>query len=142
MLIKKIKFGTSAYNKLVSLRDEILRKPLGLKFSKEDLAKEYNQEHFAYFKENEIIAGLILVPSNDKLIKMRQVCVTNNMQGKGIGKELVLFVEAWAKENGYKQIYCHARKNALEFYSKLDYKIEGKTFLEVGLEHFNLEKKI
>ncbi|MGB0885617.1 MAG: GNAT family N-acetyltransferase [Chitinophagales bacterium] len=142
MKINVIKYKSNAYYEVLELRKEILRKPLGLKFSKEDLALEFDQIHIAYFKENEIVAGLILVPSENGKIKMRQVCVATKMQGKEIGKELVLFAENWANENQYSEMYCHARKNALAFYKKLDYELVGDVFIEVGLEHYKLVKKL
>ena len=39
-------------------------------------------------------------------------------------------------------MYCHARKNALAFYKKLDYELVGDVFIEVGLEHYKLVKKL
>ena len=98
--------------------------------------------HFAVFEKDVIIGGLILVNIDAEKIKMRQVCVSESHQGKGIGNKLVSYAEEWANENNYKIMYCHARQNAIDFYLKLDYKKEGDSFLEVGLEHFKLTKDI
>lgn len=135
-----VKHNSEAYWKCVALRDRLLRKPLGLVFSKEELMQENNQIHFALIENNEVIACLSLVPNDDKQIKMRQVCVDSTIQQKGLGRNLVLNAEKWAIENHYNKMYCHARANVLPFYEKMAYKKIGNTFLEVGIPHFKMEK--
>lgn len=135
-----IKHNSSDYWECVALRDTILRKPLDLTFSKNELLLENNQIHFAIKENYKIIACLSLVLNNEKHIKMRQVCVDTILQNKGIGKTLVLHAEKWAIQKNYKLIYCHARASVLPFYEKLGYKKVGNTFLEVGIPHFKMEK--
>ena len=142
MNIEIIQHNSKTYWQSVKLRDKILRKPLGLEFTKEELLKEDKQIHFVGFLSGKIVAILILVPKEKFVIKMRQVCVDENFQNKGLGKEMVQFAEKWAKTKNYKLIYCHARKNALNFYLKLNYKIKGEMFFEVNLEHYKLERKL
>lgn len=141
-LIKIIKHNSKEYNSAINLRRKILRKPLNLDFSLKELNEESSQIHFAYFFNNQIIGSLTLVPKTKNSVKMRQVCVENKFQKKGIGIELVQFSEKWANENNYKTIFCHARKNALKFYFNMDYSLVGNEFIEVGLEHFKLSKKL
>ena len=42
MALKILDFGTPEYGQMIKLRDEILRKPLGLSFSESELEKEKN----------------------------------------------------------------------------------------------------
>lgn len=135
-----VKHNSKVYWECVALRDKLLRKPLGLAFSKEELMQENNQFHFALVENTKIIACLSLVPNSNEQIKMRQVCVDDTIQKKGVGKKLVLSAENWAIENHYKKMYCHARGNVLPFYEKIGYKKIGNTFLEVGIPHFKMEK--
>jgi predicted GNAT family N-acyltransferase len=62
------------------------------------------------------------------------------LQGQGIGSQLVLFTDNYAKEKGYKLIHCNARKTAVPFYLKQGYKILGDEFLEVNIPHYYMEK--
>lgn len=139
---KIINHNSSEYLQAVDLRHKLLRKPLNLNFTKEELENENNQIHFVCFENKIIIASLTLVLKERNQVKMRQVCVAEKFQKKGIGKKLIIFSEKWAKENNNKSIYCHARKNALNFYSSLGYSIQGDAFMEVGLEHYKLIKKL
>lgn len=142
MRIEVLKFDSKEQNEFVKIREKVLREPLGLKFSAEELALESEQHHFGIFLNDKLIGGLILVHSSNSEIKMRQVCLDFEFQNKGFGQELVRFSENWSKEINYKIIYCHARKQALNFYLKMNYSIEDEAFMEVGLEHFKLVKML
>jgi ribosomal protein S18 acetylase RimI-like enzyme len=53
------------------------------------------------------------------------MAVQNNLQGKGIGASMMSFAETVARDKGYKKLMMHARKTALGFYEKLDFKVKG-----------------
>lgn len=140
--IRELIFGSSEQKESIKLRDEILRKPLGLHFSDEELQNEHNQIHIGAFLDGRIVGILLLMPLSNTVIKMRQVAVDNNLQRKGIGKKLVLFAENYAKQQSFKEITLHARKSATEFYLNVGYQIEGNPFIEVGIPHYLIKKHI
>jgi len=142
MQTKVIQFGLDDYNKSIELRDKILRKPLGLEYDSDFLATEKDQFHLGIFSENEILGVLLLQIIDEKTLKMRQVAVDEHLQGTGIGRKLVGFSEEFAKQKGFQKIILHARSTAVPFYEKLNYKITSNMFLEVGIEHFEMEKKL
>ena len=139
---KEIQHATPAYEETVALRYEILRKPLGLNYTPQQLAAEDKDHHLAAYLEDRLAACLILTPDNNGVIKMRQVAVDGSLQGKGIGQQLVTYSEEWARAHKYKKMVLHARETAVPFYLKLGYKIEGQTFMEVGLPHKKMYKLI
>ena len=143
MHIQFIDFATPAFDEAVSLRDEILRKPLNLQFEPEDLAQEWNSYHLAYYDDkNSLQACLVLKPLEESMIKMRQVAVRENLQKQGIGTLLVNECEAFCDKIGFKRIILHARKDAVPFYKKLGYKTQGKMFEEVGIPHCKMYKNL
>lgn len=140
--IKEIKFGSEEYKESIILRDKILRKPLGMVYTKEFLEAEKNEFHIAAFNNTDIVGILLLRKLNDKLLKMRQVAVDSYLQGKGIGKKLVTFSEQFAKERGGEKIELNARDTAVKFYISLNYKKVGAMFKEIGINHYKMEKNI
>lgn len=132
--VREVAHNSSEYDKTVELRDKILRKPLGLSFSPDDLAKENDSAHVACFQDDDLLGCLILQPDGSGL-KMRQVAVSEKSQGMGIGKLLVEFSEQYAKSKGFSNIHMHARESAVGFYLKLGYSVEGETFEEVTIPH-------
>jgi predicted GNAT family N-acyltransferase len=135
-----IEFNSEQYMEAVALRDLVLRKPLNLKFTSEDLAKEDQEYHIGATDGTRIIGILLLKPVDDERIKMRQVAVHPNHQGKGIGKLMVDFAEDFATNLNYRVMELNARKVAVPFYLSQNYTTEGDEFTEVGIPHFKMTK--
>jgi len=140
MEIRIFKMSDMEYLLSLILRYKILRIPLGLTFSKDDLAKDKDDIHIGVFEGDEILASLILTDHGDHTMKMRQVAVDDRHQGLGIGRRLVEYADSYARENGYRLIHCHARDTAKAFYLSLGYKVVGDEFTEVGIKHYYMEK--
>ena len=126
----------------MALRDEVLRKPLGLSYDPAELAGEKESFHLALRKGDELVACLVLKPLDERCIKMRQLAVRENAQGKGFGRELLNYAESFLKGRGYEEIVLHARETARGFYEKLGYEVEGDPFIEVGLSHLFMRKQL
>lgn len=141
MALKILDHDSSEYHQMVSLRDDILRKPLGLTFSKEELEKEKDHLLIAAYEDEQILGCCMLVEEG-KTVRLRQMAVLNDLQGKGIGRALMDFAENLSRDRGYKKITMHARKDALGFYQKLGYIVEGNEFLELNIPHYKMEKKL
>lgn len=130
----------AAYAAVFELREEILRKPIGLSLHNEDLSDEVNDHILVATDGDEIVACLILSPLPDKTVQLRQMAVAASRQGKSIGKQLVTYAEQFAWDNGYQRIMLHARIVAKGFYEKMNYLQVGGEFTEVGIPHIEMEK--
>jgi predicted GNAT family N-acyltransferase len=139
--ILSIEFATPEYDESVALRFEVLRKPLRLEFTPEQLGAEWSDLHLAAFDtQGKIIGILLLTPVSEHLVKMRQVAVSPDQQGKGVGTSMVLDSEILAKSQNFTNITLHAREKAVPFYLRLGYQVVGDKFEEVGIPHFKMEK--
>ena len=137
-----ITHGSNAYHEMVSLRDVVLRKPLGLSFTEEYLQKEINDQLIGAYTADKLSACCILTPLNENTVQLRQMAVDNTQQGKGIGRQLINFAEQESKKNGFTQLMMHARKEAKGFYEKLGYAVQGPEFEEVGIAHYEMSKQL
>lgn len=143
MIFLEIPFATPLFDESLRLRYDILREPLGLDFNAKDIAEEYRQIHLgAYDDGMRLIACLVLNPKDDHIVKMRQVAVAENLQGKGIGKLLVSESERLAKEKGFNHMMMHARESAVPFYIKQGYEKYGRRFTEVKVPHYKMRKDL
>jgi|SRR5215213_8253916 len=142
MALKIIDHGSKQYQQMVKLRDDILRKPLGLNFTPEELEKEKDHLLIGAYEDDNLLACCMLVEENPDTVRLRQMAVLNNLQGKGIGKALMIFAENLARDRGYKKISMHARKNAIGFYEKMGYVRIGNEFEEITIPHYLMEKKL
>ncbi len=138
---KIVKPDSKDYEAAVSLAEEILRKPLGQKFSAKELEEEKSHIRIAGFLDGKFCATAMLVREEEPhaVFKMQRVAVGLEFQNKGIGSELLKFCEDLAREEERRAIYCHARnsigKSAVNFYSKNEYLSDGEDFEEDGIPH-------
>jgi ribosomal protein S18 acetylase RimI-like enzyme len=135
-----IAFGSKEYDEEVGLRFRVLREPLGLTFTTEQLALERDDLHLGVFQAGALIAGLVLTRVSDEVVQMRQVAVEPALQGQGLGRLLVRESERLAREHGYREMVLHARDTAVQFYLRLGYQVRGKPFEEVGIAHQEMAK--
>jgi N-acetylglutamate synthase-like GNAT family acetyltransferase len=142
MGLKQIDHGSQDYEKMVQLRKLILREPLGLTFSKEELEKERDDILIGCLDEDKMLGCCILTKLDQKTLRLRQMAVSNKLQGKGIGESIMSFTELLARDKGFKKIIMHARNTAIGFYEKCGYKVCGGQFLEVNIPHHIMEKEI
>ena len=142
MALRMIDHGTKEYQQMVNLRNEILRKPLGLLFSEEELEKEKEDILMGAFEDDRLLGCCLLTRMDDGTVRLRQMAVPNSMQGKGVGRALMIFAENIARDLGYKKLCMHARKTAVGFYQKLGYGIAGDEFVEVTIPHYIMEKAL
>jgi predicted GNAT family N-acyltransferase len=141
LTVRLVPHGSAEYEETVALRDDILRKPLGLQFTPELLGAESSDLHLACYNESGMLVGcLILTPAGDGVVKMRQVAVAGEMQGEGIGRAMVERSEEIARERGFREMTLHARESAVPFYERLGYDRIGERFEEVTIPHWAMRK--
>ncbi len=136
----QIDYGTAKYQQMVALRDEILRRPLGLTFNPDDLEPDKTDILIGAFDDGRILGCCILRDEGIGNIRLRQMAVKNNQQGKGVGQQIMRFAETVARDKGFKKLTMHARDTAIGFYEKQGYKVIGDGFLEVTIPHHKMEK--
>lgn len=142
MKLEIIEFGSLWYQKSLLLRIAVLRKPLGLSYTQEQLMEEETQYHLALINGTELLAVTLLKPVSVREIKLRQFAVDPEAQKQGYGKMLLQFAEKVSKDFDHTIITMHARETAVNFYENSGYKKKGSVFQEVGIPHFKMEKKI
>ena len=136
-----VQHGSPEYWKLVDLRYDILRKPLGMHFTNEQLEQESSNYHLAIFQGDLPVACCMLL-EKDNALQMKQVAVNEAAQGMGLGSKLLAFSESFAIDKGYSKMFCHARETAVPFYKKNGYLIIGDMFFEINIPHYYMEKEL
>ncbi len=135
MEIIRIEHGSRLYAEWVELRTRILREPLGLRYSSDDLEAERDQDHWVAQLGGTLVGGFIVCSIPDGSWKIRQVAVCESQQGRGIGKALMQFAVSQARAEGVGEISLHARESVIPFYEQLGFHVVGDPFEEVGIPH-------
>ena len=136
MVFREIVFGTAEYRLERDLRHAVLREPLGLSFTAEELANEDKQLHFGLFEpEDNLIACVVAVRLSPTDARIRQMAVTPAHQRRGLGTRLMKELEEHLRSRGFTNLVLHARASAVEFYEKLGFRCVGAVFDEAGIPH-------
>ncbi len=64
-IVRQVAHGSPEYWATVQLRDSVLRKPLGLQFSAEELDAEKDSHHLACYRGERLVGCLVLRPFAD-----------------------------------------------------------------------------
>jgi len=143
MVFKEIVFGTAEYRLECCLRHAVLREPLGLSFTAEELAKEKDQLHFGLFEpEDNLVACVVAVRLSPTDARIRQMAVSPAHQRRGVGTRIMNELEAHLRSRGFRNLVLHARGSAVGFYEKLGYAVIGDEFIDVTLAHFRMMKVV
>lgn len=117
----EVAFGSPDYKKLLELREEVLRKPIGMRLREKDVASDALEYHLAAFDNVKPIACALLRPLAADTIQLRQVAVLEVYRGQKIGSKLIGYAERFAFEKDFLTIETRARKTAQGFYETLGY---------------------
>ncbi len=134
--IQTVLHKSPTYEEATRLRDDILRKPLGLKLTREELDRETGDTHVVGLLDGAVVGSLTITPVDAHTARTRQVAIAESMQRQGLGNRLMDFAEAWAKRHGYLRMVLHARLTAVDFYLRRGYSIESDLFSEVSIPHY------
>lgn len=146
--LRSMKFGSKDYIKSLYLRNDALRKPLGLNLFKEDLEDEKHQTIIGLFDNDRIIGTATLEYIDNNNAKINNLVIKNDYKNKGLGRKIINYLENIAKKNNINKIKLMARLTALDFYEKLGYTPIGEVYnykypdTNVQLEHVDMEKNI
>lgn len=140
MTVREIACEGPGYEGALALRYRILREPLGVEWTDEELAWERRERHFVILDQDELIGVVVARPLDEGRVKFRQMAVAPQRQKRGIGRELLEGVEKVLAAEGTTSFELHARDHATGFYERLGYRLVGEPFLEVGILHRRMEK--
>jgi predicted GNAT family N-acyltransferase len=97
--------------------------------------------HFVLYQENAPIgAGRFRIV--DEYGKVERICVLADSRKSGAGKEIMNGIEKFASDRGLKKLKLNAQTHAIPFYARLGYEVVSEEFLDAGIPHKTMIKKI
>jgi predicted GNAT family N-acyltransferase len=109
----------------------------------EEEIDQYDQEasHFILYDHGEP-SGTGRFRIVDEIGKVERICVLESQRGTGAGKAIMSEIEKHAKSKGITTMKLNAQTHAIPFYTKLGYEIISEEFLDAGIPHRAMKKKI
>jgi predicted GNAT family N-acyltransferase len=137
-----VAFGSEEYLAAVELRREVLRRPLGLDYTSEQLSTDIDKTIVVAKDESGVIGSLMLTDEGSGDIRMRAVAVAEARRQEGIGRQMAIESERSGRQQGFSRMILHARDVAVEFYRRMGYEVEGDEFIEVTIPHRFMQKSL
>jgi N-acetylglutamate synthase-like GNAT family acetyltransferase len=127
-----------------ALRYEILRKPWNQ--PRQSTMDEWEDQSIHVLmideKGSAVACGRLQLNSKEEG-QIRSMAVKTDMQGKGMGTEIIKWIEQKARELNLKTIILDARENAVKFYESNRYKVIGESYLLFGvIKHYKMKKDL
>lgn len=131
------------YSDALAIRKQVFIEEQQVPPEREIDVYEHQTTHFVlYNDQNEPVATVRLLSSDHNSIKVQRMAVIKQARKKGYGKMIMKEAESYAKECGYHEITLGAQITARNFYHDLGYQEEGDFFLDAGIQHITMTKKI
>jgi predicted GNAT family N-acyltransferase len=68
--------------------------------------------------------------------KLERICVRSKWRGKNIGRQLVTFMMAVARDRGFNKFKMHAQSHLTDFYGQFGFQVVGDLFYEANIPHY------
>ncbi|CAM3413565.1 GNAT family N-acetyltransferase [Paenibacillus lupini] len=78
----------------------------------------------------------------DGAAKLQRICVLESHRKYGLGRAIVEALESAAREAGLKEAKLNGQTHAEAFYAKLGYHTVSDIFMEEGIPHVTMKKKL
>lgn len=105
------------------------------------LPDDFDGIHFGLYHNYEL-TGVVSLFEKGTIAQFRKMAVLPEAQGKGFGKQLLLYVIAFCKQQGIEYLWCNARTNATEFYKKIGFATIGEAYLQNQIQYIKMQIKV
>lgn len=142
MEFRTVEYNSVDYVEMVELRNTILLEPIGLPYFEDVFIKDEESIFCGCYDNGELVGCCVLTEYTKETVQLRQMAVMEEFQKSGIGSKLISFAEDIAKQDSYEEIMLHAQRAVETFYLKNGYHFEGDEFIEAGIRHIIMKKRL
>ncbi|MCX2573122.1 GNAT family N-acetyltransferase [Pedobacter sandarakinus] len=118
------------------IRHEVMYPELSLDAVK--LPEDFDGVHFGLYVDHKL-TGVVSLFNEGSIYQFRKLAILKDDQKKGYGKLLMDYLLDFCKIQNASKLWCNARVNAKEFYSKFGFIETDKTFSKDGYDFVVME---
>lgn len=102
---------------------------------------ENSSTHFVMYDDRTPIGAGRIRPA-DGYGKVERICISSSYRGKGLGKSIMKFIEDTAPKLGFNQLKLNSQTHAEQFYKSIGYETISGEFMDAGIPHVTMIKKL
>ena len=101
------------------------------------ISSQINKDNYRYYLvcKGTKLQGYFAVKIQSDEVFVSKIYVKKSNRGKGVGEEIISFIEKFARENSQNTIRLTVNKNnknAIEFYKKCGFNVSGTQITDIG----------
>jgi N-acetylglutamate synthase-like GNAT family acetyltransferase len=102
------------------------------------LENDFDGIHFGIYLNHEL-TGVVSLFTQGDVGQFRKLAVLPDAQNQGLGTQIMQYLIDFCKVQKLTKLWCNARTNAKEFYSRLGFTATDETYTAAGFEFVKME---
>ena len=125
----------------LDLRDRVFCVEQGVPKREEIDGRDGDALHLVAVRDGRVL-GTCRLLFVDRTVQFSRLAVDAAARREGIATQLLREADREARAGGARRIVLHAQTYARELYSREGYEPRGRVFVEAGIEHVAMEKRL
>ena len=125
----------------LELRSRVFCGEQGVSFEADQDGRDAEAIHIVAVEEGAVV-GTCRLLFRGQVARLGRLAVERDRRGDGIAAEILREADRIALEAGSESIALHAQTYAMTLYEQAGYEQYGPTFVEEGIEHVAMEKRL
>lgn len=134
--------GTAELEAALDLRHRVFCVEQGVPKAEEIDGRDGEAVHLVAIDEQGRVVGTCRLLFADRTVQFSRLAVDPAARRGGIATQLLREAEREARAQGARRIVLHAQTYARDLYLMAGYEERGRTFVEAGIEHVAMEKRV
>jgi predicted GNAT family N-acyltransferase len=128
-------------NAALALRSRVFCEEQGVSFEADQDGRDPEATHIVAIDDGAVI-GTCRLLFRGQVARLGRLAVERDRRGDGIAAAILREADRVAVDAGVESIALHAQTYALSLYETAGYRGQGPTFVEEGIEHVAMEKRL
>jgi predicted GNAT family N-acyltransferase len=123
------------------LRERVFAVEQGVRPEADRDGRDHEATHLVAVEDGQVVGTCRLVFQGE-VARLGRMAVERDLRGRGLGAALLREAEGEALATGARRISLHAQLPARSLYERGGYVQQGPEFVEEGIDHVTMEKRI
>ena len=97
---------------------------------------------FLLMEGSDPIGTFRIIRESESVAHLQRICILKEYRKKGYGAEILNFCDRFCRVNGYDCITLDAQCHAIGFYEKSGYAVCSAEFMDAGIPHRKMAKRL
>jgi predicted GNAT family N-acyltransferase len=125
----------------LALRNEVFVGEQGVPLDEEVDERDAGALHLVAVRDGSVVGTCRLVAAGDT-VRLGRMAVAREARGRGVAAMLLAEADARALGLGARRMALGAQTAATGLYERAGYRASGERFLDAGIEHVMMEKRL